>query len=125
MYVCLDVITLQAGQGLFLNSTGISWPTDVDKFKQPPKFQSWVISQNEYKNKNCTSSPCAPTSSVPAGCTCGFWKGTDENAMNTSAIVYYRYFYPDSEKIQYLHDSYPNQISPIKGVTDEHFKVKI
>jgi len=33
------------------------------------------------------------------------------------------YFYPDDDKIQYLYETYPGVISPIDGVTDEHFIV--
>eukprot|EP00601_Ochromonadales_sp_CCMP2298_P033850 CAMPEP_0173363024 /NCGR_PEP_ID=MMETSP1144-20121109/22151_1 /TAXON_ID=483371 /ORGANISM="non described non described, Strain CCMP2298" /LENGTH=342 /DNA_ID=CAMNT_0014312919 /DNA_START=48 /DNA_END=1073 /DNA_ORIENTATION=+ len=35
----------------------------------------------------------------------------------------YLYYYPDDDTVQYLHESYPDQISPIDGVTDEHFIV--
>lgn len=35
----------------------------------------------------------------------------------------YYYYYPDDSSVQYLHESYPDQISPIDGVTDEHFIV--
>jgi len=35
----------------------------------------------------------------------------------------YLYYYPDDDTVQYLHESYPDQISPIVGVTDEHFIV--
>ena len=37
--------------------------------------------------------------------------------------VSYYYYYPDDSTVQYLHESYPEQISPIDGVTDEHFIV--
>ena len=36
--------------------------------------------------------------------------------------VKYQYYYPNAATTQYLYQSYP-QISPIKGVTDEHFIV--
>ncbi len=35
----------------------------------------------------------------------------------------YLFYYPDDNTTQYLYETYPNQISPIKGVTDEHFIV--
>jgi len=37
--------------------------------------------------------------------------------------VSYYYYYPEDSTVQYLHESYPDQISPIDGVTDEHFIV--
>lgn len=35
----------------------------------------------------------------------------------------YLYYYPDDDTVQYLYESYPEQISPIVGVEDEHFIV--
>ena len=35
----------------------------------------------------------------------------------------YLFTYPDNDDVQYLYESYPNQISPIDGVEDEHFIV--
>lgn len=37
----------------------------------------------------------------------------------SDGLLYY-YWYPDDDSVQYLHESFP-QISPIAGVTDEHF----
>ena len=36
---------------------------------------------------------------------------------------YYLFFYPDDDTVQYLYETYPRQISPIEGVTNEHFIV--
>lgn len=33
----------------------------------------------------------------------------------------YLYYYPEDDTTQYLYETYPDQISPITGVTDEHF----
>ena len=33
------------------------------------------------------------------------------------------FYYPDANKTQYLYQSYPNIISPLEGVTNEHFMV--
>lgn len=40
-----------------------------------------------------------------------------------SSNVTYMYSYPDETTTQYLYETYPDQISPIDGVTDEHFMV--
>lgn len=36
---------------------------------------------------------------------------------------WYAFYYPHDDSTQYLYETYPNQISPLKGVTDEHFIV--
>lgn len=36
---------------------------------------------------------------------------------------HYLYYYPNEDTTQYLYETYPNNISPILGVTDNHFKV--
>lgn len=51
---------------------------------------------------------------MPTGC-----KYYYEASSNTS----YLYYYPDEDTTQYLYESYPDQISPIDGITDQHFKV--
>ncbi len=35
----------------------------------------------------------------------------------------YYFHYPNDDTVQYLYETYPNHISPIDGVTDQHFKV--
>ena len=37
----------------------------------------------------------------------------------------YLFFYPEDEYTQYLYETYPKHISPIEGVTNEHFMVWI
>jgi hypothetical protein len=42
---------------------------------------------------------------------------------DAAAGKYYLYYYPNDDTTAYLHEMYPDHISPIDGVTDEHFKV--
>jgi hypothetical protein len=35
----------------------------------------------------------------------------------------YKFYYPNDDTVQYLYESYPQQISPIDGVMNEHFIV--
>ncbi len=44
----------------------------------------------------------------------------DCKAHTDSTGTLHYYWYPDDSSVQYLHESFP-QISPLDGVTDEHF----
>ena len=91
---------------LQMDETGISWPTDRSyKFKQVEGFQYSAV-----PNQNTT---CAQVK-LPSGCKY-YW--------DPKALQGYLFNYPNQANVQYLYQSYPAQISPIKGVTDEHFIV--
>ena len=79
-----------------MDETDISWESDREKkFLQPDGFESEVKG----------GSGCKPG-----------WTETNYNG------IAYCYLYPEEDKYQYLYETYP-QISPLKGVTDEHFIV--
>lgn len=102
----IDIISLKtASKSSFtLDETDITWQSDRDtKFKQPDGFKSSVIS-------DINSPPACPYA------TCKYY--TDP-VTGTS----YQYYYPKDDVTQYLYETYPVQISPIVGVTDEHFIV--
>lgn len=81
-----------------MDETDISWQSDRDsKFKQPSGFQ-FVTKPN-------------------AACNNQGWLNYTENGVD------YCFFYPNNDENQYLYETYPGIISPIKGVTDEHFIV--
>jgi hypothetical protein len=88
-----------------LDESGIAWSSDKDKFKQVDGFKSTVV-----LNPNVT----CESVDLPSSC-----KTYNDTATNTI----YKFYYPNDETVQYLYETYPNQISPIDGVTDEHFKV--
>jgi len=80
-----------------MDETDISWQSDRDsKFKQVDGFQSALRSSGL-----CRSD----------------WLNYTEGGVE------YCFFYPDDDKYQYLYETYPGIISPLKGVTDEHFIV--
>ncbi|KAL7506791.1 hypothetical protein ACHAXN_004432 [Cyclotella atomus] len=91
--------------------TGIAWESDKDwKFRQPEPFRS----------EQCTSCNA---------CDCD---EKDEDGLRVwSCNAPYvdedgnchRYFYPEDNTTQYLYETYPMVVSPIDGVTNEHFIV--
>lgn len=101
------MFTLQSNdstpKGLSLNENDIAWSSDFDKFKQPDGFQKVVVTSR--------TTTCA---SVGLPSTCQFF--------NDSGTAYL-YQYPNEDENLYLYEMYPNIISPIQGVQDEHFMV--
>jgi hypothetical protein len=104
-----DMITLDSENsspsGLSLDENDIAWPSDKEKFKQPEGFKKTKVPSY--------TTDCAAYN-MPTDC-----KYYYDSATNTS----YLYYYPDESGTQYLYESYPDLISPIDGVTDEHFQV--
>jgi hypothetical protein len=86
-----------------MDETGIAWPSDYDKFKQPDGFLAEEVASNAVS--------CADVG-LPANCA----YGTTNDGKN------YRYYYPNEAEVEYLYETYP-QIDFVKGVTDEHFMV--
>lgn len=107
-----DIITLTSStpEGLNVSSDNIAWESDKDKFIQVDGFESCESS------KPINLCECDDGSKIHADCI----RHTEMvNGVNTSYIFYY----PDADTYQYLYETYPKQISPIKGVTDQHFMV--
>jgi hypothetical protein len=88
-----------------LDESGIAWSSDKDKFKQVDGFKSSIVSN---ANVSCESV------NLPTSC---------KTYNDTSTNTIYKFYYPSDEDTQYLYETYPNQISPIEGITNEHFKV--
>lgn len=91
-----------------MTETGISWPSDLEnKFRQPEGF-----TYAEYTNMSLS---CAEVLGV--GYTnCGSYTYIGGRLNQT-----YYYWYPDDENVQYLHESFPNIVTPLEGVKNEHF----
>lgn len=79
------------------------------KFKQVIGFESRIVTTALAAN----SSNCI-TQGLNAKCKSYTDKKTGLN---------YLFYYPSDDTVQYLYESYPDRISPILGVTDEHFIV--
>uniref|UniRef100_A0A7S3H6C7 Cell cycle control protein 50A n=1 Tax=Spumella elongata TaxID=89044 RepID=A0A7S3H6C7_9STRA len=104
-----DVFTLDNAASnpstVSMDSSEIAWASDKEKFKQPQGFQSKVVTS--------TANTCAQEG-LPDDC-----KYYQDPATGTQ----YYFHYPNDNTVQYLYESYPNHISPVVGVTDQHFKV--
>jgi len=104
-----DAISLlpSASHNYSLIEDGIAWQSDIDyKFRQPAKF----------KEKVCTSCDdpkciCQP----PWTCSSPYY--------NHDTKTCHLYSYPNDNDTQYLYETYPDLISPLDGVQDEHFIV--
>jgi hypothetical protein len=101
------------------DETGIAWKSDLDrKFDQPNGF---VLSDPLNVNN---------ASAAAAACV-DIWDNVNAGIFFTSIKYegpyhekgYYCYYYPNDDNIDYLHELYPNNISPVDGVLDEHFIV--
>jgi hypothetical protein len=102
----IDLITLvsSSSPGAYLNEYDISWPTDrEDKFKQ---VDGYMQAQVSGANASC-----------PEG-----WP-TCKLYYDSSSAAWYAFYYPNEDSVQYLYESYPGIVSPLLGVTDEHFIV--
>jgi LEM3 (ligand-effect modulator 3) family / CDC50 family len=98
-----DTITLITPT-LTMKQTDIAWPSDKVKYQQITGFQ-------KSSEVTCGTTSCAP---LPSNC---------KSYTDITTGKCYMYYYPDDDKVQYLYETYPNIISPLKGVTDEHFMV--
>lgn len=102
-----DVITLKTA-GVTLDEQGISWLSDRDvKFKQVDGFKK-VQESNSSKT-------CEEVFGSSKYSTCSQTTGAD-------GLNYY-YYYPHADSVQYLHQTYPMVVSPLDGVSNEHFIV--
>lgn len=90
-----------------MQEKGIAWKTDVDeRFKQPEGFRSEA---------------CSSCDDVACSCDGDDWSCAEPwQDKNGTCFLY---FYPNDNETWYLHETYSQIISPIEGVTNEHFIV--
>ena len=107
-----DIFTLQSGSvdsegnPLVMLEEGIAWLSDIDyMYNQPDGFTY----------EECPGS-CNSTCSEGSNWSC------QEPYVDPNGTCY-RYFYPNDDTTQYLYETYPDIISPLEGVTNEHFIV--
>jgi hypothetical protein len=108
-----DVIKLSSGStdiegnALTLIEDGIAWQSDLDyKFAQPLSFKSEQC-------KSCDDDDCQCT---------GEWT-CKEKYQDPETNECHLYSYSNDDTTQYLYETYPDIISPLEGVTNEHFVV--
>merc|ERR1719491_516844 len=98
------------GKPLEMMEDGIAWQSDIEfKYNQPPGFKS--------ESCDCNDCPCDPPDWSCINGTA--YRETNEDGTETCS----RYFYPNDNTTQYLHETYPMVISPLLGVTEERFAV--
>lgn len=91
---------------IVLREDGIAWQSDLEyKYDQVDGFESSECS-------TCDASCCLDGDSC-----------LDGLPYEDEFGVCHRYKYPDDDTTQYLYETYRDIISPLKGVTDEHFVV--
>lgn len=113
-----DFFTLESGRDinridLEMLETGIAWKSDIEyMYRQPEGFEYAECEANA-----CDSTCCERTTENGEQFSCGapyFDRKTDKC---------FAYHYPLQDETQYLYETYPDVISPIEGVTNEHFVV--
>lgn len=109
-----DIITLVT-PGRTLDESGISWSSDNSRFSQVDGFfyeQVPLTTASSINDTFCSSYlGVSPSYAYPY------------DGMPNAQGEMYCFYYPDNDSTQYLYETYPQQISPIDGVTDEHFIV--
>lgn len=91
--------------------TGIAWESDLQwKFRQPDGFRS----------EQCPSCAQCDCTQVNAN---GERDWSCEKPYVNEDGYCFRYWYPDDATTQYLYETYPMVVSPLDGVTNEHFVV--
>jgi LEM3 (ligand-effect modulator 3) family / CDC50 family len=98
----------EAPAGKLMAESSISWPGDVSfRFEQVDGFTYSIV---------------PPSAANP---TCQDVLGADyadcKTYIDPRDKQTYFYWYPNDENVQYLHESFPNIVSPIEGVKNEHF----
>lgn len=97
-----------SGEPLIMHEHGIAWSSDIEyMFKQPDGFNS-----SECPEGMCNASCCGidPT-----------WSCKEPHVDKDGTC--WRYTYPNDDTTQYLYETYPDIISPLEGVMNEHFIV--
>uniref|UniRef100_A0A7S3K580 Uncharacterized protein n=1 Tax=Aureoumbra lagunensis TaxID=44058 RepID=A0A7S3K580_9STRA len=119
-----DVITLK-NDDLDMRENKIAWRSDKKKkFKQPKHFD-WAFTNDDISN--CILSTCpdyiCEDAGVHTGCKGYICNGGDFDdgkcAKGQSTVFYYR----KSDYYQFLYQTFPDIISPLVGVKNEHFIV--
>jgi LEM3 (ligand-effect modulator 3) family / CDC50 family len=101
-----DIITVSGSSvaGVSMDEKMIAMEADKTKFKQVDGFSFQPIVD-----------PLTKCSDVGLPENCKLYKDKSGDS--------YLYFYPDDDSVQYLYETYPRQITPLEGVTNEHFIV--
>ena len=107
------------GDDLIMIEEGIAWQSDIDyAFAQPNSFVSDLCPNN---GTLCDESCCSTVDEE--GEFAGFeWSCTSPHKKESDGLCY-RYHYANENTTRYLYKTYSGIISPLEGVTNEHFIV--
>jgi hypothetical protein len=116
-----DVIALNPGsksllqEELVMNEHGIAWSSDrTYMFAQPNGF-NYAPCANQSACDTCCQDETDPTTGQ------ALWSCQKPYVTNNGTC--YGYYYPNDNTTQYLYETYPDVISPLEGVNNEHFIV--
>mmetsp|Transcript_23207 Transcript_23207/g.69513 ORF Transcript_23207/g.69513 Transcript_23207/m.69513 type:complete len:380 (-) Transcript_23207:31-1170(-) len=122
-----DVIAL-ANDDVHMRENHIAWPSDLHKkFKQPNGFD-WATTSDDVSGClgadgfTCSDAIC-DAAGVPSGCMGYVCKGGDFDDHHCAPGQDAVYFYRSSDEYQFLYQTFPDIVSPILGVKNEHFVV--
>jgi len=119
-----DVITL-ATPDKTMRENSIAWGSDLHrKFKQPNKFE-WAFTSDDvsgcYKSA-CDDSICE-SAGVSTPCMGYICRGGDFDSEKCQKGDHVVYYYKRANYYQFLYQTFPDIVSPIVGVKNEHFVV--
>lgn len=108
-----------------MREDSIAWGSDLhDKFKQPNKFE-WATTEEDVSG--CYKSYCDDAICKAAGvstpCMGYICRGGDFESNKCSLGQHVVYYYKRADYYQFLYQTFPEIISPIVGVKNEHFVV--
>lgn len=111
-----------SGNPLEMIEEGIAWESDIEYvYAQPEGFRYAPCPDQEAPcDETSTCCDTVDADGAFAGLT---WSCGNKPYLDETSNTCYRYFYPNDDTTQYLHETYEGIISPLKGVTDEHFIV--
>ena len=124
-----DVISLSAAtelaHGVSMRENHLAWKSDLnDKFKQPDGFE-WTTTDADVAG--CYKSVCPAVvcteSGLPEGCMGYVCEGGDFDGGHCDEGQSVLYYYRDHDEFQFLYETFPDIVSPIVGVKNEHFVV--
>ena len=120
-----DVIALDDTYPITMHEDHLAWDSDMTtKFKQPDGFE-WTTTTDDvsecYKSV-CSELLCA-SNGLPAGCMGYVCEGGDYDGGHCDAGTGVVYYYRSHDEFQFLYQTFPEIVSPIVGVKNEHFIV--
>eukprot|EP00628_Pelagophyceae_sp_CCMP2097_P002584 CAMPEP_0184100678 /NCGR_PEP_ID=MMETSP0974-20121125/12451_1 /TAXON_ID=483370 /ORGANISM="non described non described, Strain CCMP2097" /LENGTH=368 /DNA_ID=CAMNT_0026403603 /DNA_START=45 /DNA_END=1148 /DNA_ORIENTATION=- len=119
-----DVIVLQ-NPGMRMHETGLAWKSDrTQKVKQPNGFDYARTAQDV---SSCILSTCndaiCDASGVHRSCKGYVCRGGDYDGGKCAAGESAVFYYTSSDDFQFLYETFPQTVSPLVGVENEHFLV--